>query len=305
MVDMRGDVRDLEALREAFMRAQPTIVFHLAAQPLVRRSFVDPKETFDTNIGGTVNVLETLRQLPSVKAAVLITSDKCYRNHEWTWGYRESDELGGDDPYSASKGAAELVARSYINSFFRDSKLARVATARAGNVIGGGDWAQDRVVPDCVRAWSQNQKPAIRSPLATRPWQHVLEPLSGYLWLGAALLERAELCGEPFNFGPAAGEAKSVRDLLTALKSEWPGVGWGEEQSLDDGRESRLLKLCCDKALHQLDWRSTLNFEETAHFTCSWYKSYYSDKESVAKISRAQIREYASLAAERGLVWAR
>ena len=189
---IKGDICNYRQLREAFEKIKPDIVFHLAAQPIVKKSFEDPKLTFDTNVGGTVNVLECIKVCGSVKASVLITSDKCYQNFEWVWGYRENDKLGGDDPYSASKAAAEIVINSYIKSFFTSDNSVCVASTRAGNVIGGGDWAVDRIIPDCVRAFSKRETLTIRNPVATRPWQHVLEPLGGYLLLGVKLLQKKE-----------------------------------------------------------------------------------------------------------------
>ena len=222
---VKGDVRDFKKLRSVLIKYKPEILFHLAAQPIVTTSYEDPKRTFDVNIGGTVNILECLRTTYSVHAAVIITSDKCYKNMEWFWGYRETDLLGGDDPYSSSKACAELVSNAYIKSFFPKESGARIATVRAGNVIGGGDWAKDRIVPDCVRAFSKGKKVIIRNPDATRPWQHVLEPLSGYLWLGSLLTKSSDHHGESFNFGPDHKVNETVKKLIgTFLKF------WGERE---------------------------------------------------------------------------
>jgi CDP-glucose 4,6-dehydratase len=299
-----GDVRDREHLTAVFREVQPEIVFHLAAQALVRRSYDDPTQTFETNAIGTMNVLECIRHMPSVRAAVLITSDKCYRNVEWTWGYRENDVLGGDDPYSASKACAELVAAAYMRSFFTDGPS--IATTRAGNVIGGGDWATDRLIPDCVRSWSRGQPVIIRHPGATRPWQHVLEPLSGYLWLGAQLLRGAtDVRSQAFNFGPLPTVNKSVGELLGVLSRYWADARWEvDSSSLGAAPESQLLKLTCDKALHLLSWRAILPFHETLRLTGEWYRAYYSNgTDGMADITRSQILGYEELATQEGLHW--
>lgn len=300
-----GDVRDRTALAKVFDAVQPEIVFHLAAQSLVRVSYADPAATFETNVMGTVNVLECARTSASVQAVVVITSDKCYRNVEWVWGYRETDTLGGHDPYSGSKGAAELAAFAYYHSFFAGADAARMATARAGNVIGGGDWAADRIVPDCVRAWASGEVVSVRSPHATRPWQHVLEPLSGYLNLGAALWRRHRpAVGSAYNFGPEAMVTQSVGELIEALRQRWPGARW-ESTPQDTARpEARLLRLSCDKALAELDWHAVLTFNECMTMTGDWYRQYYADATQAAALSTAQVSEYVTLARRRGLAWA-
>lgn len=300
---IEGDVRDEAALRRAFEAARPDVVFHLAAQPIVRASYAEPKRTFDVNVGGTVNVLECLRALPGTRAAVLITSDKCYENVEWVWGYRETDRLGGEDPYSASKAAAEVAAHAYVRSFFRDEASTRIATARAGNVIGGGDWALDRIVPDCFRAWSAGREVVLRNPRATRPWQHVLEPLSGYLWLGAQLLDGREH-GEAFNFGPAAGFDRSVEEVVRGLARHWPGAAWRVEAPPDGRPESTLLKLSIDKAMARLAWQPTLGFEETLAATAAWYRAHEERGRDMALFTRRQIDEFAATAAKAGARWA-
>ena len=277
ITDMAGDIRDLAVLQAAMEAFNPEIIFHLAAQSLVRRSFAEPVLTFETNALGTLNVLEGIRRRPQVRVGVIITSDKCYRNQEWTWGYRENDLLGGGDPYSASKACAENIFTAYARSYCQTDQGPWIATTRAGNVIGGGDWAPDRIVPDCVRAWSGGRPALIRAPDATRPWQHVLEPLSGYLWLGAGLWQgNAKLKGESFNFGPAADVNQSVQDLVANMANHWPGAEWeAEPQAPGAPRESTLLKLCCDKALNLLGWQPTLTFPETIDLTAAWYQSYY------------------------------
>ena len=298
-----GDIRNLEQLQETFNRFKPDIVFHLAAQPLVRRSYDEPKLTFDTNIGGTVNVLECIRQSHSVQAAVIITSDKCYKNVEWLWGYRENDVMGGDDPYSASKGCAELVINSYCQSFFAVKGLP-VASARAGNVIGGGDWAKDRLVPDCVRAWSTDQEVIIRNPLSTRPWQYVLEPLSGYLWMGALLGAGEIKLGESYNFGPKAEVIQPVSTLINAFQKCWDQGRYVIHVDGESKKESRLLLLCSDKALSHLQWEAVLSFVESIELTALWYKQYYENSNEILDYSKQQIARYALLARERGMKWA-
>jgi CDP-glucose 4,6-dehydratase len=304
---VEGDVRDLRALGKAFTKERPDMVFHLAGQPIVRQSYVDPKLTFDTNLGGTVNVLECIRTTPGVKAAVIITSDKCYRNLEWVWGYRENDALGGDDPYSASKACAELACRAYVQSFFKEKKSAKIATTRAGNVIGGGDWAPDRIVPDCVRAWAEGAVPVIRNPQATRPWQHVLEPLSGYLWLGAELLSTGRLHGEAFNFGPDQKVNQPVGELIDKLFSYMEvGKREGWKHKPEAGmKEATLLKLSCDKALHLIGWHPVLAFDDTVRLTAEWYKAYYGGHRDMFGYSLAQIEYYSSEASRQRLSWVR
>ena len=305
--DFRGDIRDREGLSRVLDDFKPEIVFHLAAQALVRRSYQDPAATFEINTMGTLNLLECLRQHPEVRAGVLITSDKCYRNVEWVWGYREEDRLGGEDPYSGSKGCAEIVFYSYFHSFFRGkSNGPSFATARAGNVIGGGDWAEDRIVPDCVRSWSRGETVMIRSPRATRPWQHVLEPLSGYLWLGSELWRRnSHAVGSSYNFGPDASVNQSVETLISALSRHWPDAKWIVDAQAAAGRpEATLLKLCCDKALAELNWKATLTFEETIRLTSQWYQRYYCNPaKEMAGCTGSQIDEYCDLARQRKVEW--
>jgi CDP-glucose 4,6-dehydratase len=300
-----GDIRDRTALARVIDECRPQVIFHLAAQSLVRRSYEDPVGTFETNAIGMVNMLDCVRQRPWIEAAILITSDKAYRNDEWCWSYRETDALGGHDPYSGSKSCAELVAHSFYYSFLRHGPL-RLATTRAGNVIGGGDWAADRIVPDCIRAWSKGRAVGVRSPQATRPWQHVLEPLSGYLWLGARLLAaQSGLNGEAFNFGPDPNVNQTVAQLIETMASRWPGVRWeiakGSEQG---GHEATLLKLSCDKALSQLQWRAVLQFGETVEFTIDWYRSWSQSKTNMYDYTREQIDRYCDLALARSLSWA-
>jgi CDP-glucose 4,6-dehydratase len=307
MRDVRVDIRDGDALATALKEAKPDFVFHLAAQPLVRRAYADPVETWQTNVMGTVNLLNGLRSLTNPVAAVLVTSDKAYDNVEWEWGYRETDRLGGGDPYSASKGGAELAIKSYVHSYFPKAGPVRLAVGRAGNVIGGGDWAADRIIPDCVRAWSRGERVQLRKPNATRPWQHVLEPLSGYLSLAASLHRASTNHGEPFNFGPPAQQDHSVGELVTAMAEHWNRVQWEDISARDDGpHESALLKLNCDKALHRLDWQAVWPFRETVRATAVWYRTFAEDpKQSMSGCSRQQIDEYVSAARAAELAWAR
>ncbi len=306
MTDLRIDIRDQVDLEEAIVSVQPDFVFHLAAQALVRRSYEDPVETWQTNLLGTLHVLEAFRKLDKSCAAVIITSDKCYDNVEWVWGYRETDAMGGPDPYSASKGAAELAIRSHIKSFFpKATSKVRIASARAGNVIGGGDWGADRIVPDCVRAWSSDNFVELRNPYSTRPWQHVLEPLSGYLSLAVALSQRPELHGEPLNFGPQAQQTHSVLELVQQMALHWKQVRWEDVSGSTEGPyESGLLKLNCDKSLHYLQWHAVMGFEDTVRMTAEWYRAYYQQPAQIALTTDAQIADYTTIAKKHGLMWA-
>lgn len=307
--DYRGDIRDRAALGAVLDEFRPDVVFHLAAQALVRRSYDEPAYTFEVNTLGTLNVLENLRLRPWVQAAVLITSDKCYRNVEWVWGYRENDALGGDDPYSGSKGGAELIAYSYMRSYFSAANGGTaVATARAGNVIGGGDWAHDRIVPDCMRAWTRGDSVTIRHPEATRPWQHVLEPLSGYLTLGAALCQGNSVAnGESYNFGPPSSVNETVETLIKRVALSWPSARWQADETARGTRhEARLLKLSCDKALSDLEWHAVMTFPETVEFTAVWYRQFAeAGSPGMFEYTQEQISKFCALARERGLAWSR
>lgn len=293
--DHRLDIRNGEELKRLVKKIQPDFVFHLAAQALVRKSYDTPVDTYQTNAIGTLNLLEAFRSLKKKCITVLITSDKCYKNVEWVWGYRETDELGGPDPYSASKGVAELLIRSHVESFFPRDGNVRIAIGRAGNVIGGGDWAQDRIIPDCIRSWGKNKIAKLRNPQATRPWQHVLEPLSGYLTLAAELQKSSYLHGEPFNFGPPSHQNSSVQELVQAMSEHWSNVRWKKNTNSDENSsESVLLKLNCDKALHHLNWQAILSFSETVRMTAEWYRSYYENPSKIRDITFSQIKEYES-----------
>ena len=302
-----GDIRDIAALRAAVTEFQPDIILHLAAQAIVSKSYADPVDTIATNVMGTANLLQVLREVERPIACVFVTSDKCYENVEWIWGYRETDHLGGRDVYSASKAGAEVVFHAFQQSFFKagDGPV-KIATARAGNVIGGGDWSADRIVADCVRAWLKDERVQIRSPRSTRPWQHVLEPLSGYLLLGQELLEDARSHGESFNFGPRAEQNRTVVELLGSL-----GERWGLERA-DDAydvvadvpfHEAGLLKLNCDKALFHLKWEPNLTYDECVAFTGDWYRQTLKEGADAEALTLAQIDAYERLAAERGRVW--
>ena len=303
--DYRIDIRDANKISELIQYIKPDFVFHLAAQALVRRSYEDPTETWNINVLGTLNILESLRKLTNQCVCIMITSDKCYDNVEWIWGYRENDPLGGPDPYSASKGAAELVIKSYVKSFFqKESTNVRIASARAGNVIGGGDWSTDRIVPDCVKAWSECKIVQLRNPHATRPWQHVLEPLSGYLSLAASLSKDINLHGESFNFGPQAQQNKSVLELVKHMSDNWDKVKWEDISSITKGPyESGLLKLNCDKALHFLNWHAVMNFEQTVAFTTDWYRIYYNDPSAIAEFTINQVKLYRDIAINNEMKW--
>lgn len=302
-----GDIRDLEAMKNIIDCERPDFVFHLAAQAIVSVSYADPAETISSNAIGTMNVLEALRTVEHPCVAIMITSDKCYDNVEWVWGYRETDAMGGKDVYSGSKGAAELVIKSYIHSFFmKDGHPVRIGIGRAGNVIGGGDWAKDRIVADCMRAWNGGRSVEIRSPRATRPWQHVLEPLSGYLALGAALAADIDLHGEAFNFGPRAEQNRSVVELLAELAEQWGFSNQEDAFRVTDNipfHEAGLLKLSCDKALFHLKWEATLSYSETIRLISEWYRGFYLEKTEMYKFTLLQIGEYERCASERGRMW--
>lgn len=286
-----GDVRDFAAVHDAVRRARPEFVFHLAAQSLVRASVADPKTTFDTNVGGTVNVLESVRRTPDVRVLVAVTSDKCYRNNEWVWGYRENDALGGGDPYSGSKAAAEMAFAAYRETYFMERPGLGSATVRAGNVLGGGDWSADRVVPDCVRALEAGRAVEVRHPRATRPWQHVLEPLSGYLTLALALRREPGRYGGSWNFGPDGGAAHPVIDLVERFLHGWGSGRARVARVKKNAHETTLLALNSDKARRELGWRTRWGFERTVRETVNWYRGVRSGQSAEA-LTAAQIRSY-------------
>jgi len=307
IVHYEKDVRDLDFVKNIVEEVKPDFVFHLAAQPLVSVSYSDPIETVSTNVLGTTNILEALKESNHNCVGIIITSDKCYDNVEWVWGYKETDTLGGKDIYSGSKGAAELIFKSYYHSFFKkDKSNIKVATARAGNVIGGGDWAKDRIVPDCIRAWSKNEIVEIRSPNATRPWQHVLEPLSGYLALGEQLFLGNNLSGNSFNFGPMSQYSHTVERLLQDLSKYWNiQDSSGAYQITDEIKfhEAGLLKLNCDKALFHLKWLPTLSYEQLIEFTGAWYYNYYKKQGNMLDYTFEQVNKYEKIAFDKELQW--
>jgi len=299
------DIRDAAALADCINSIQPDFIFHLAAQPIVGTSYTDPVGTISTNAMGTVHVMEAAKSLSKNCNLILITSDKCYENVEWIYGYREIDRLGGKDIYSASKAAAEILIYSYYHSFIKHKPNLRMASVRAGNVIGGGDWAEKRLVPDCIRAWTKEESVVIRNPASTRPWQHVLEPISGYLATGQHLAQSDKLNGEAFNFGPPSDQVFSVKEVLDAIAENWklsPQKEWVKVES-GSFHEAGLLKLSCEKANLHLKWWPVLNFQETMSFTASWYWEYYKGKSNMLDYTKKQIEEYISLAAKKRLAW--
>lgn len=286
-----GDIRDAKLLRDTLNEFEPEFVFHLAAQALVRPSYDDPAATFSTNVIGSVNLLDAVRRCDSVRSLVYITSDKCYENVEWIWGYRENDLLGGRDPYSASKAAAEIVFSSYARSFFEHRPFLGAATTRAGNVIGGGDWAVDRIIPDCIRAIEADEPIRLRNPGATRPWQHVLEPIAGYLLLGAKLYEEPKHWAGSWNFGPSSHEVRTVQNVAEVIIGH---LGKGQIEIVESQiqlHEARLLQLNCDKAHQLLGWYPRWDVAQTLEATAVWYKTMMNGG-SAKDITRAQIRAF-------------
>ncbi|MHB9003109.1 MAG: CDP-glucose 4,6-dehydratase [Coriobacteriia bacterium] len=299
-----GDVRDASSLSRYMREFDPEIVFHLAAQPLVRLSYEEPVATYETNVMGTVNVLEAIRTCPSVRVAIVVTSDKCYENRETGQAYREDDCLGGFDPYSSSKGCAELVTAAYRRSFFGPESPVRIASARAGNVIGGGDWALDRIVPDCVRALEADTPILVRNPDAVRPWQHVLEPLSGYLQLASRLWSQgAELDGA-WNFGPLSQDDVPVREIVDSIIAEWGSGSWETPSGKPDGpHEARLLALDITKARERLGWEPLYTTQKSCAATAAWYGARHKGADA-GEMTRSDIDAYVSEAVARGAAWA-
>ena len=293
MRSLIGDIRDLSALQQAIQAGKPEIVIHMAAQPLVRYAYQNPVETYATNVMGTVHLLEAVRNTPGVKAVVNVTTDKCYENKEWLWGYREDEPMGGHDPYSNSKGCSELVTSAYRRSFFQDKGIA-LASARAGNVIGGGDWAADRLIPDILRAFEKSQPVIIRNPYATRPWQHVLEPLSGYLTLAERLCTGGQACAEGWNFGPHDDDACPVQWIVEHMVSSWGnGASW-QLDGREHPHEANYLKLDTSKARSRLSWRPQLNLDEALSLIVEWTKKYQQGV-NVRETTVAQIKQYQAL----------
>ncbi len=290
-----ADIRDLETLRKAMADTRPEIVIHMAAQPIVRYSYANPVETYATNVMGTVHTLESIRPLNSVRAVVVVTSDKCYENKEWPWGYRENEPMGGHDPYSNSKGCAELVTSAYRHSFFPVQKYAThhiaIASARAGNVIGGGDWSEDRLIPDAIRAMEAQQTLIIRHPHATRPWQHVLEPLSGYLVLAQSLYEQGTRFDGSWNFGPRDDDTRSVQEILNLLIQKWgSAMRWAQAQT-EQPHEAHFLKLDCSKARQYLGWVPRWSLEQAIENITQWQQA-YQQKLNMHAVSLKQIEAY-------------
>lgn len=286
-----GDVRDLDSLRRSIFDFSPEIVIHMAAQPLVRASYIDPVGTYQTNVMGTVNLFEAVRASKSVKAVVNVTTDKCYQNNEWDWGYRENEPMGGYDPYSNSKGCSELVTSAYRQSFFNGNSGVSLASARAGNVIGGGDWSDDRLIPDALKAFDSGNPVIIRNPLATRPWQHVLEPISGYLELAEKLYLSEDNFAEGWNFGPNDEDCKPVGEVMDYLVDQWPSsVCWELDQSVQP-HEAQLLKLDISKAKARLNWHPRWGLEKTLQSILNWHHSWLDD-EDMKTVTLSQIKDY-------------
>lgn len=296
----RVDIRDAAALARIVAETRPDVVFHLAAQALVRRSYRDPLDTWSTNVMGTASLLDACKSVDSVRAIVAVTTDKCYENREWEWGYRETDALGGHDPYSASKAAAELVVASYRRAFFHNADAPLIASARAGNVIGGGDWSEDRLIPDLVRAASTGTPLEIRLPSATRPWQHVLESLSGYLLLGYRLLEGDRNAAQAWNFGPEPDGNRSVGEVLARLSEHWPQLQW-QVSDASNVHEATLLYLDSAKAHTQLGWRPVWGVDQALAATADWYRAYLANGHVS---SNEQLESFTDAARASGVTWA-
>ena len=286
-----GDIRDLDQLKKSMLDFDPEIVIHMAAQPLVLSSYSDPVGTYQTNVMGTVNLFEAIRECESVKAVVNVTTDKCYQNNEWPWGYRENEPMGGHDPYSNSKGCSELVTSAYRQSFFKDNTNVSIATARAGNVIGGGDWSDNRLIPDALRAFDECIPVSIRNPLAIRPWQHVIEPISGYLMLAEKLYNSDNEYAEPWNFGPNDQDSKSVKEVLDFLVAQWPSdVTWKKETNATP-HEAQLLKLDISKAKSLLNWSPKWNLRTALQATIDWHLAWL-DGSNMKIFSLEQINNF-------------
>jgi CDP-glucose 4,6-dehydratase len=289
-----ADIRDFAGLQKAMLEAKPDVVIHMAAQPLVRDSYLNPVGTYATNVMGTVHLLESTRTIDSVRATVVVTTDKCYENKEWVWGYRENEPMGGYDPYSNSKGCAELVTSAYRQSFFSGSNsINKLASARAGNVIGGGDWSEDRLIPDAIKAFEANLPLMIRNPLATRPWQYVLEPLSGYLILAQALYKQGSPFASGWNFGPRDEDNRAVQEVVDLLISGWGDSARWKQEGSEQPHEAQLLKLDCSKARAQLGWIPKWNLETATQKIVQWQIAFQA-KENMHEVSLAQINHYMS-----------
>lgn len=290
-----ADIRDLRSLTGAVCEANPEIVIHMAAQPLVRDSYQNPVETFDTNVMGSVHLLEACRQCPSVRAILIVTTDKCYENREWVWGYREDEPMGGHDPYSASKGCTELVATAYRKSFFScgpQMHRAKIATARAGNVIGGGDWSNDRLIPDIVRAFIKNEQALIRNPNAVRPWQHVLEPLSAYLLIAQKLYQEGDPYAESWNIGPISNDTKPVSWIINRMVEVWGETASWDLDQQGQPHEAQYLSLDISKIQQRLNWKPKLNLSKSIDWLVDWYRAFYSRHCDMRELTIRQISDY-------------
>lgn len=307
IVSIFGDIRNLSLLTSTFKTHKPEIVFHMAAQSLVRRSYTNPVDTFATNVMGTVNVLEAVKCTESVKTAIIVTSDKCYENREWVYAYRENDPLGGYDPYSASKGCCEIVTAAYRSSFFSKNNHVAIASVRAGNVIGGGDWAEDRIIPDIVMALSRNKPVVVRNPNAIRPWQYVLEPLSGYLYLAMRMCDEPHTYAGAWNFGPNDSSNVPVKHIVELAIKEWGAGMWERpaEDYTDKLHEANFLKLDCTKAATLLEWFPIYSLNESIKETIEWYKNYYRGKNfDGCAVVNTQIKRYMQKAHLLRAIWA-
>lgn len=308
IVDINGDVRDLPHLEKIMKKYKPQFIFHLAAQSLVRPSYEIPIETFHTNVIGTANVLESMRKTSSVKVGIMMTSDKCYENTTMKKIFKESDPMGGYDPYSASKGAAELISSSYKNSFFNsnDNNGVGISTIRAGNVIGGGDWAKDRIIPDCIRYLMKNKIIPLRNPHSIRPWQHVLEPISGMLWLASNMWKKPIKFSQAWNFGPSLKNNNiPVRDVVKEIISQWGNGKWADRSKGSNMHEANMLKLDSTKALKVLKWKTVFSFKKSIQETISWYKNYADRNNKMKDFSIGQIENYVNNARKKDILWAK
>lgn len=307
VIDIRGDIRNLEELKCVFQKYKPEFVFHLAAQSLVRTSYEYPRETYDINVIGTLNVLECIKNSDSVKVGIMVTTDKCYENREQIWGYRETDPLGGYDPYSSSKACAEILIDSYRNSYMDPDNYHKhgkaIASVRAGNVIGGGDWALNRIVPDCIRAIMENDEIVVRNPKAVRPWQFVLEPLSGYLLLASKLYSERSKYASAWNFGPNEDMNIEVKDIVEKIIRLYGRGNWIDASNINNLHEANLLSLDCTKSRKYLGWKPVLNFDETLEMTVKWYKKF--KNEDMHNFCLEQINKYMQKALNKKLSWTR
>ena len=304
--NVKLDICNRKKLQQKIIKFKPDFLFHLAAQSLVRISYKDPVSTWHTNLIGTMNVLEALKKIDKKCCAIIITSDKCYFNKEVRYGYKETDLLGGKDPYSGSKASAEILIKSYISSFFKKNSKVRIVTARAGNVIGGGDWSNGRIVPDIIKSWSNKKKIELRNSKATRPWQHVLEAVGGYLCLAINLKNKKNLHGESFNFGPGLTKEYSVEKLVKEMRKYLKNVSYKKiSKSKRKFFESELLRLNCNKAKKKLGWKSVLKFNETIEMVAKWYFQYFLNKKNAELNTRNLINSYQALAKNRGLKWSK